>query len=173
MPDPTRYVVEPLGKQDRAAFSCGLPELDRYFLERATRDVREKIAAVFVLLTEEDQETVLGYYTLSNQEIDAGALPVDLTRRIGRYRRIPATLLGRLAVSEKMRGWKLGEFLLVDALRRALEATRWVMSFAVVVDAKNEQVEGFYRRYGFLPLTGKRWFLPMKTVEKLLGGVAS
>jgi predicted GNAT family N-acyltransferase len=165
--DELKYVVQPLGKQDRAAFRSGEEALDSYFLERASRDVREKIAAVFVLVTEEDADTVLGYYTLSSQEIDAGDLPAELTRKIGKYRRVPATLVGKLAVSEELRGRKLGEFLLLDALKRALDATKSVMSFAVVVDAKNERVAGFYQKYGFIRLTGNRLFLPMKTIEKL------
>jgi len=161
-----KYIVQPLGNQNRAAFHCGDKELDSYFLERASRDVREKIAAVFVLLSEEDKSTILGYYTLSNQEIDAGELPPELIKKTGRYRRLPATLIGRLAVSETHRGRKLGEYLLIDALKRALEATASVMSFAVVVDAKGEHVIAFYEKYGFLRLSGTRLFLPMKTIEK-------
>lgn len=161
-----KYVVQPLGDQNRAAFHCGDKELDGYFLERASRDIREKIAAVFVLLTEEDKNSVFGYYTLSNQEIDAGELPSALTKKTGKYRKLPATLIGRLAVSKAHQGCKLGEFLLIDALKRALEATGSVMSFAVVVDAKGEQVIAFYEKYGFMRLSGTRLFLPMKTIEK-------
>ncbi len=164
---PDKYIVQPLGDQDRAAFHCGESALDRYFLERAARDVREKIAAVFVLLTEQDHNTVLGYYTLSNQEIDAGELPPELTRKTGKYRRLPATLLGRLAVSESHRGHRLGEFLLMDALRRSLEATANIASFAVVVDARGDDVVAFYEKYGFIRLSGNRLFLPMKTIAQL------
>jgi predicted GNAT family N-acyltransferase len=163
---PGKYIVQPLGEQDRAAFRCGDTALDRYFLERAWRDVREKIAAVFVLLTGQDQNTVLGYYTLSNQEIDAGELPAELTRKTGKYRRLPATLLGRRAVSESHRGHRLGELLLMDAFRRSLEATANVASFAVVVDAKGEDVVAFYQKYGFIRLSGNRLFLPIKTITQ-------
>jgi ribosomal protein S18 acetylase RimI-like enzyme len=40
----------------------------------------------------------------------------------------------------------------MDALRRALEASREVASVAVVVDAKDENAASFYRRYGFISL---------------------
>jgi predicted GNAT family N-acyltransferase len=162
-----KYVVQPLGTQNRAAFCSGDAELDRYFLERASRDVREKISAVFVLLKQEDSRTVLGYYTLSSQEIDAGDLPIELIKKTGKYKRIPATLLGRLAIAKTLRGCSLGELLLMDALRRSLEATNEVMSFAVVVDAKTDDVAKFYKKYGFLFLTHRRFFLPMKTIEIL------
>jgi len=162
-----KYVVKPLGKQDRAAFSCGKPELDKYFLERASRDVREKIAAVFVLLREEDEATVLGYYTLSSLYIDTGEIPEELRKRTGRYRQVGATLIGRLAIATTMQKTGMGEFLLMDALARSLQATKTVMSFAVLVDAMDKQAEAFYRKYGFIVLRDNRLFLPIKTVERL------
>ncbi len=161
------YSIEPLGKHDRAAFSCGIEALDSYFRERASRDVRNKIAAVFVLMPRVRPECVAGYYALSSQEIDIRDLPPELTNRIGKYSRIPATLIGRLAVDRSLQGQGLGEVLLADALRRSLAASRSVASFAVLVDAKDENAARFYRKYGFLPLVGKRMFLPMKTVESL------
>ena len=163
----TKYTVEPLGDQDRAAFHCGNDKLDSYFLERAGRDVRENLAAVFVLLTEEDTSTVLGSYTLSAQEIETDLLPEKLQKRTGKYKRVGATLLGRLAVSQDQRGKKLGEFLLLDALRRSLENTKHVSSFAVVVDAKDEKGVEFYEKYGFIQLSENRLFLPMKTIGQL------
>jgi hypothetical protein len=162
-----KYTVQPLGNHDRAAFSCGNDELDRYFLERAARDVREKIAAVFVLVAEADPQIPLGFYTLSSQQIEAGDLPPKLTKKMGRCKHIPATLIGRFAVAQAVQGRHLGEFLLMDALRRSYETTKNVMSFAVVVDTKGEHVEGFYMKYGFLPLCGARYFLPMKTIAGL------
>ena len=64
MTDLDALVIEPLGKRhDRAAFSCGLPELDRYLARRAGQDVRRRIARVFVC-TSEGTNTVLGFYTL-------------------------------------------------------------------------------------------------------------
>jgi predicted GNAT family N-acyltransferase len=162
-----RYLVKPLAKQDRAAFSCGKPDLDKYFLERASRDVREKLAAVFVLLREKDEDTVLGYYTLSSLYIDAGEIPEELRKRTGRYRQVGATLIGRLAVATPMQKTGIGEFLPMDALARSLQGSKSVMSFAVLVDAMDKQAEAFYRKYGFVGLKDNRLFLPMKTVEAL------
>ena len=62
---------------------------------------------------------------------------------------MPATLLGRIAVSLKYRGKGLGERLLIDALKRSLEASRVVGSAAVIVDAKDSSGVRFYERYGF------------------------
>jgi predicted N-acetyltransferase YhbS len=166
LPDHPRYVVKPLGQENRAAFYCGDDALDSYFHERASRDVREKLSAVFILVTEADPDVILGYYTLSAQQVDAGALPEELKKRTGKYKRIGVTLLGRLAVAKEHQGKQLGALLLVDGLRRSLEGTRHVMSFAVVVDAKSEIIAEFYEKFGFVRLSGNRLMLAMRTIEK-------
>jgi predicted N-acetyltransferase YhbS len=159
-------MVKPLGKEDRVAFHCGDPELDNYFHERASRDLREKLSAVFILVTEDEPEVIIGYYTLSAQHVDASEFPEELRRRTGHYQRIGTTLLGRLAVAMTHQNKKLGAFLLVDALRRSLEGTKTIMSFGVVVDAIGDHVVAFYKKFGFVTLNNNRLFLAMKTIEK-------
>jgi predicted N-acetyltransferase YhbS len=158
--------VKPLGHEDRAAFQCGDPALDSYFHRRASRDMREMLSAVFILVTEFDPDAVLGYYTLSAQQIDAGELPMKLKKRTGKYKRIGVTLLGRLAVAKEHQGKQLGAFLLVDGLRRSLEGTQQVMLFGGVVDAKSEVVVKFYQKFGFVRLSSGRLMLPMRTIEQ-------
>jgi GNAT superfamily N-acetyltransferase len=161
--------VEPLGKQhDRSAFSCGADALDRYLREQAGQDVRRRVAATFVLC-EGKSHRVLGYYTLSALSVEVGAWPETVARKLPKYPRIPATLLGRLAVDRLVRGQGAGEHLLMDALRRALDASREVASMAVVVDAKDDSAMRFYRRYGFISFADQehRLFLPMAVVERL------
>lgn len=82
---------------------------------------------------------------------------------------VSATLLGRLAVSTEFRGRRLGETLLMDALRRSLELSKQVASCGVIVDAQDDSAASFYRKYGFLdlPTVQRRFFLPMGTVERL------
>jgi ribosomal protein S18 acetylase RimI-like enzyme len=77
--------------------------------------------------------------------------------------------MGRLAVSSCDRGKGYGEHLLIDALRRSLEHSPAIASFAVVVDAKDESAANFYKAYGFerLSQSRHRYYLPMATVEEL------
>ena len=163
------YRVEALGKQhSRSGFSCGVDALDRYLREQAGQDARKRVAAPFVLC-EGKSKIVLGYYTLSALSVDVGAWPEDVARKLPKYPFIPATLLGRLAVDRGLRGQGVGEYLLMDALRRAFVASREVASVAVVVDAKDDNAVSFYRPYGFItfPDQPKRLFLPMAIVEQL------
>jgi len=55
----------------------------------------------------------------------------------------------------------------MDALHRALVASREVASLAVIVDAKDDSAVAFYRRYEFIPFADQanRLFLPMGTIE--------
>jgi predicted GNAT family N-acyltransferase len=160
------YIIEPLGpNHDRAAFSCGVPSLDEYLQRQASQDQKRNLAAVFILTP--DGKSVAGFYTLSAHAIEADRLPDDLARKLPRFP-IPATLLGRMAIAQTMRGQGLGEFLLLHSLERALQASRQVASWAVLVDAK-EGAREFYIKHDFIPFPGQpnRLFLPMKTIEKI------
>jgi GNAT superfamily N-acetyltransferase len=158
-------IIEPLGRQhDRAAFSCGVAELDDYLKRRAGQDVRRRIAQVFVC-TRNGSDVVLGFYSLSALSVDVGALPEAQARKLPRHP-VPAALIGRLAVDRSAQGCGLGRLLLADAVRRTLAASEQVAIHAMVVDAKSESAREFYRAYGFLALPDDpmRLFLPLRSV---------
>lgn len=162
------FIVEPLGaKHDRAAFSCGNQQLDFYLQKQAGQDLKKRAAVPFVITP--DHKTIAGFYTLSQYAVDLGELPENISKKMPRYPMVSATLLGRLAVSERFREQGLGEMLLIDALHRALQSSEQIASAAVVVDAKDEQAVAFYKKYGFidLPKIEKRLFLPMATIARL------
>jgi hypothetical protein len=62
---------------------------------------------------------VAGYYTLSAYGIRVAELAPGVARKVLRYPLIPATFLGRLAVSWEFQGQKLGRLLLMNPLRRS------------------------------------------------------
>jgi predicted GNAT family N-acyltransferase len=162
------FKVEPLGKaHDRAAFSCGNEALDNYLKKQASQDVTKRVAVCFV--STPDGKIVAGFYTLSEYAVDLVKLPEPIAAKLPKYPEVPATLLGRLANSERFRGQKLGEFLLLDALYRCLQQSRQIASAAVIVDAKDDAAKRFYEHFEFLGLPDmpNRLFLPMSTIEKL------
>ena len=164
-----RYRVEALGRQhDRSQFSCGSEPLDRYFRAQAGQDARKRVAAPFVLC-EGDGAAVLGYYTLSAISVDIGAWPENVAKKLPKYPVVPATLLGRLAIDRQLQGKGVGEYLLMDALHRSLQAAHQVAALAVIVDAKDARAVAFYRHYEFTPFEDQpaRLFLPMGVIEKL------
>jgi len=102
----------------------------------------------------------------------ADELPAALAGKLPRFP-LPATLIGRMAVSANLRGQRLGEFLLMDALRRAWLATQQVALWAVTVDAK-KGARDFYLGYGFIATIQRpeRLFYPMASIAKLFADKA-
>lgn len=98
-------------------------------------------------MPEGGSETVLGYYTLSSYGIDAGDLPANLSKTLPRYPLIPATLLGRLAVDRRHHGRGIGEYLVTDALHRALIQAADIATAAVVVEAIDERAAAFLQAF--------------------------
>ena len=162
MTDPDALVIEPLDQRhNRTAFSCGLPELDRYLAQQASQDVRRRIARVFVC-TANDSHEVLGFYTLSAVSINLASLPKELSRKLPHHP-VPCALIGRLAVNRASQGQGLGRMLLADAVKRVVAAGETVAMHALIVDAANDGARHFYQGFGFMPLTDEpmRLFLPL------------
>jgi GNAT superfamily N-acetyltransferase len=163
---PPRYSVEALGNHERPSFSCGVPDLDRYLHLQAGQDARRKVAAPFVMADKDGR--IAGYCTLSSYAIRATGLPPETARKLPRYPLIPATLLGRFAVSQAHLGQKLGRVLLMDALFRSWKNTAEVASVGVVAEAYNAAVRDFYLHHEFVPLAEhpRKLFIAMGTIEK-------
>lgn len=164
------YRCEPLGKHhDRAAFSCGNDELDRYFRERATQDQRRHVARSYVLV-ETATGIIAGYYSIAATSVDISALPPDVARKLPRYPSVPAILLGRLARDTRFHGRGMGELLLINALQRCYRLAGELGAIGVVVDAIDDWARIFYERYEFsrFPEQEYRLFLPLGTIAGLI-----
>jgi len=154
-------------KHDRAGFSCGTLSLDDFLKTKARKENRT-YGAVIVLSPIHESSRIAGYYTLSSHSLDLSDLPEALRKKIPKYPDVPVTLLGRLAVASNFQGQRLGERLLMDALKRAHDATTDVGSYAVVVDPLHVAARAFYEKYGFEELPGTdRLFMIMDMIAKL------
>lgn len=165
--------IEPLNNShDRSLFDCGVEALDRYLKELAKQELQRRTAAVFVLVRE-GKSSILGYYTLSQSSVLLADLPERRRKKLPRYPQVPTTLLGRLATDRSGRGKGYGELLLMDALKRAWQASQQVASFAMIVDVIEVLPDPlpFYLRYDFepLPTQARRLFLPLQSCDSLFG----
>ncbi len=154
-------------KHNRSVFSCGNDSLDNYIRTQASQDIKKKVATVFVLIDSPNVD-IIAYYTLSSYTINITNLDDAFAKGIPRYPLLPATLLGRLAVDSTYQGQGIGELILIDALKRVLDATTQIASLAVVVEAINENAIRFYQKYGFrqfkeYPL---KLYLPIKSIAE-------
>ena len=141
------FRLEVLGaSHSRDGFVCGVQALDVYFAHQATQDMRRRASACYVAL-QASTGRVAGYYTLAAGGVPLTGLPPALIKRLPRYPSVPVARVGRLAVDNAFQGQKLGGALLADAALRAARSE--VAVFALVVDAKDEAAEAFYRHHGF------------------------
>lgn len=165
----SKYVITHLGKKhNKDPFNCGDNILNDYLKIQASQDMRKSVAVSYVMTTEESNR-VLGYYTLSSIGIVAGELPEEVIKKLPRYPVLPGILIGRLGRDVEYRGNEIGQYLLIDALKRSLDISMQLGSVAVIVDAKNDKATAFYKKYGFIlfPDNNHRLFLSMGTIKKL------
>jgi GNAT superfamily N-acetyltransferase len=135
-------------QHDRGGFVCGKESLDQYFQRQVTQDARRHLATPFVMMMPDGG--IGGFYTLSSTALRLADLPEDVARRLPRYPLVPATLIGRLAIDRRHHGLGWGSFLFLDALHRCVRSE--VASFAVIVDALDNEACAFYLHHSFLPL---------------------
>lgn len=137
----------------------------------AGQDVRRRAAAVYVAC-EEDTEAVCGYYTLSASDLEAIGLPEAMQKRLPRYPRLPAVLLGRLATDLRWQGIGLGAALLYDAFRRCHTHNEFGVMF-IVVDPFPEAWE-FYAHDQFRGIPDhERMYIPITEAAKLVESARS
>ncbi len=170
-----RLTVEPLASHhDRAAFSCGVPELDNYILRFAAQQDKRDISRTLVAVPAKGSDEIMGYYTLSNYGLEFASLPQNLSKKLPSSIVLPATLLGRLAIDERHQSQGLGKKLLLHALREALRATHQSASLGVVVDAMTDDLVGFYQKRGFVAMPDKprHLIVPISTLRVMFPGDA-
>jgi GNAT superfamily N-acetyltransferase len=153
---------------NRAAFNCGVPELDNYLKTQATQDQKRNVSQPYVLTDEAG--TIYGYYTLSTGSVNLEQLPETTRKGLPHYPQLPVILLGRLATDQRFQGQGIGASLLADALKRSYEVSQSIGALAVVVQAKNDQAASFYRKHEFVSSQTDPHvlMLPMKTIATLM-----
>ena len=153
----------------REEFVCESPELTEFLRTRARKETKARASVCFVMVPMANPGQIAGFYTLSATTVELGKLPPELVKKLPRYPRLPATLLGRLARALTFKGHGIGDLLVVDALKRAYENSSVIGSVAVVVDPKDERAAKFYGMFGFQPLDAQKMVLPMKAIPECLG----
>ncbi len=156
------FQVAPLdAAHNRAVFESSSELLNRYLREQVTQDIRRRVAACFVALT--DEKRIAGYYTLASASLLLADLPASSIKKLPRYPTVPTVRMGRLAVDQTFKGQGLGGALLADAFHRAAHSE--IAAYALMVDAKDEKTAAFYRHHGFiaLPDSPLTLFLPLKS----------
>ncbi|WP_269144427.1 GNAT family N-acetyltransferase [Methylicorpusculum oleiharenae] len=141
-----RTVLLDKAKHDRNRFNCGVEPLNNYLKFMASQQAKKDNTRTFILEDEANQSNIVGFYTLTMTPVDLNALPDKLQKK--HPSSISGGLIARLAVDERYKGKGKGEWLLIDALKKLLQASNTVGFPIVVVDAKHG-AQQFYEKYGF------------------------
>jgi len=161
---------EPISKKhDREAFDCGEPALNEFLQRHARRNHDLGGSKTFLAIRDAGKNTILGFYSLSPASVEYARTPEIVRRGLARYD-VPVFRLARLAVDRTVQGQGLGGQLLLAAGRRCLLAAAEVGGVALLIDAKNEKVAGWYAGYGAVPLatTPLSLLLPLATIQAAL-----
>lgn len=169
-------LIEPLDpeKHDRAAFSCGICQIDNFFQQTANRQEKANNLRTYVMVT--SQGEVVGFYATNAHAVDYQDLPRKYARTRPGHGSIPAAYISMIGVDEKHQGKGQGGVLLTDCLERLYNASMSVGIAVVMLDVFDcgdpklvERRVSLYKSYGFeqLPSNNLRMFIPMKTIEKL------
>lgn len=175
--DEPKFVIEPLdpARHDRAAFSCGVEQVDNFFRRTAGKLAAADNIRVFVM-TAADGE-VIGFYALNAHAVDYRDLPTKYARTRPGHGTIPAAYLSMIGVDKRHAGHGYGGDLLADALTRIATAAENIGIAVIMLDVLDDgnaefiaRRKALYEGYGFVPLPSHplRLFLPVATVQALL-----
>ncbi len=151
--------IEVLGRHHRALlddFRNQHPSLVDYLRRFALRHSEKDLLARTYLAIESTAgaERLAGYFSLATASVERSAVgSIESLDRLPRFP-IPAILLARLAVDERVQGQGLGRYLFEEALGLTLLLARSgpVAFRLLVTDAIDETAAKFYERFGFLRL---------------------
>lgn len=163
------YRVEPLGAgHDLAAFQCGRPALNDW-LRRHAHTAAGQGTRTYILVSTGRDAPVAGYFAIAPHLLRKAEAPPRIGR--GAPAQIPAILLAKLALDERLHGRGLGGELLVHALRTIVAAARGAGGRVVVVDALDDSAAAFYRAHDFAPTPHdpRRLVMKLSTVARALG----
>jgi hypothetical protein len=133
----------------RSDFDCGVEEMNRYLRENANQDSEKNLSRTFVASPDIESRTIQGFYTLAIRTVTWTHIP-DARPKISDRYPIPVILLAQLAVDARFQRQQIGERLLMNAQARVDRLSRETGVFAMILDARTDNVARWYEQYDFL-----------------------
>jgi len=128
-------------------FECGKPALDDWLRRNALANQISGATKTWVVV-EEGSLDVVAYYGSSTGSVLRSAASTRIRRN--QPEQIPAIVLARLAVDNRHKGNGLGAALLKHFMMKAIEVAGSVGVRTLLIHAKDEEAQAFYRHYGFV-----------------------
>ena len=126
-------------------FHSGRDELDDWLSRHGLAATQARSSLVYLAYSD---AWMVGYFALSAGAIDPADAGSRTRQGMPRYP-IPVVLLARMAVAQDEQGEGVGRELVQQAAEITLDVARLVAVRALLVDAFDESVAGFYEHVGF------------------------
>lgn len=172
------FTIQPFdpGKQDRAAFSCGVPQIDNYLKLTAKKGSKADIVRIWAAV--DGGNRIIGFYGVNMHAVAAGDMPAAYARKAMRHGLLPAAFIAIIGVDERQQGNGIGSALVADALCRIARVSDDIGTCVVMLDVFDDgnadavaRRKAYYEGFGFIPLPDRplRLFMPVDTVRALSG----
>lgn len=176
--DQAPYEIQPFDHSlhDRAAFSCGVHQIDNYLKLTAKKGSKADVVRVWVVV--DDNHRILGFYGINMHAIDVKDMPSAYAKKTMKHGMLPAAFIAMIGVDQNQQGNGIGSVLVADALNRIALASEQIGTCVVVLDAFDDgntdmvaRRKSCYEGFGFIPLPDQplRLFMPVATVRALSG----
>lgn len=172
------FTIQPFDPKthDRAAFSCGVPQIDNYLKLTAKKGTKADVVRIWVVIDTENN--IVGFYGINMHAIDVKEMPASYKKKAMKHGLLPAAFIAMIGVDEKCQGNGLGSALVADALDRIARASEEIGTCVIMLDVFDEgdvdavtRRKSYYESFGFAPLPNQplRLFIPVATAREAAG----
>ncbi len=176
--DQPPFTIQPFDPKnhDRAAFSCGVPQIDNYLKLTAKKGSKADVVRVWVLV--DAKESIVGFYGINMHAIDVKEMPEAYKKKAGKHGMLPAAFIAMIGVDQSQQGNGIGSALVADALSRIARVSDEIGTCVIILDVFNDgdadivaRRKTYYEAFGFLPLPDQplRLFMPIQSARELAG----
>lgn len=148
------------------ALDCGQTALNQFLQRYALVNQKANSAQTYVCCQGNE---VVGFYSLAVGSVDPEAAPPRVMKGLARHP-VPVMILARLAVDKAHQRKGLGQALLKDALLRTAQAADIAGIRCLLVHAKDDTAQRWYKSWEFEPSPTDPYhlFLMLKDLKNLL-----
>lgn len=161
---------------DRAAFSCGVEQLDNYLKLTAKKGSKADVVRIWVVI--DAKSNIVGFFGINMHAVDVKEMPASYKKKAMKHGLLPAAFIAMIGVDKKHQGYGLGSALVADALDRIARTSEDIGTCVIMLDVfDNGDGDAVARRkiyfesFGFTPLPDQplRLFMPVATAREASG----
>lgn len=138
---------------EQKKFDCGNAIINKYVHENLKKQVKQNLCVAYVLLDADNNNKLVGFYTLAQHSISLTSL--SLLQLGSLPRTIPCTRLVMLGIDAGYQGKSLGKRLMSEALITTKSVAKQIGSYGMYLDGDSNAI-GFYQSLGFTLLDGDK-----------------